>query len=416
MNKKRVIWEKPWGYQEGILISISLLLLGFILEVATGGRGVLQLLQYPNNIYIGIGVIICIVILSFFRKKIAIVQWLESIPAAISSIGLLLFVSLLMGLTMQYDNNAPDLIRKLGLTHVVSSWPYLFANLFLLISLGLTSLKNIYTFNWNKLGFIISHVGLWLVLFGANFGSVQVQRLQMTIPEGGISNSAFDPSTNLSTTLPFALRLDDFIMEEYNPKLGLVEHSTGNLFNEKGKSTIVTDSGAVGSIKDWKITVLDYIYSSAKAGDSYHFINEMGACPSAYIVATNNSGKTVEGWVCCGSFNKPFESLRLNNDYSLVMLLPEPKEFTSVIDILRKDREPERIYLEVNKPVVIDGWKIYQMSYDSELGRWSDKTVIELITDPWLKLVYFGIFLMLAGALYMFWMGSKNNTNTVKNK
>ena len=91
------------------------------------------------------------------------------------------------------------------------------------------------------------------------------------------------------------------------------------------------------------------------------------------------------------------------------MLFPEPKEYISKIEILTTERPPESISLEVNKPYYIDGWKLYQMGYDYELGRWSNTSIIEVIRDPWLRIVYAGIFMMLAGAMFMFWVGSKKN-------
>jgi len=415
MNKKRKIWEQPWKYKEGILISIALLLLGFILEFVTDGQGIAHIVEYPFNLYFGFGLIFALIVISIFNNRSPLTIWLQSIPAAICSIGLLLFVSLLMGLTLQYDQSAPEIIRKLGLSHVMTSWPYMLANLFLLLSLGLTTIKNLRTFHWNKLGFIVSHLGLWIVLFGANFGSIQVERLQMELQEGYMNNQAINKSTNTYQTMPFAIRLIDFVLEEYNPKIGLVIHETGKLYTDKTTKTITVDSSAYGKIEDWEITIKDYIYTSSKAGDKYYFINEIGAAPSALISAQNSKGNIVEGWVSCGSFNRPFESLKLNDKFSIVMLLPEPKEFVSVIEILTKDNKPKILELEVNKPVVVGDWKLYQMSYDSELGIWSETSVIELIRDPWLKAVYMGIFLMLAGALYMFWMGSRKPEET-KNK
>ena len=57
--------------------------------------------------------------------------------------------------------------------------------------------------------------------------------------------------------------------------------------------------------------------------------------------------------------------------------------------------------VEVNKPVEVDGWKIYQYGYDTQMGAMSQYSILELIRDPWLPLVYTGIYMMLAGALLM---------------
>ena len=39
------------------------------------------------------------------------------------------------------------------------------------------------------------------------------------------------------------------------------------------------------------------------------------------------------------------------------------------------------------------------MSYDDRMGRWSELSVVELISDPWLPVVYVGIFLLIAGGV-----------------
>ena len=58
--------------------------------------------------------------------------------------------------------------------------------------------------------------------------------------------------------------------------------------------------------------------------------------------------------------------------------------------------------IEVNRPMEIEGWKIYQLSYDETKGRWSDISVFELVRDPWLPVVYTGIIMMMAGAICLF--------------
>ena len=79
-----------------------------------------------------------------------------------------------------------------------------------------------------------------------------------------------------------------------------------------------------------------------------------------------------------------------------------PRRFASDIQILTKTGEDIRTTIEVNKPVEVDGWKIYQYGYDTQMGDMSQISILELVSDPWLPLVYTGIYMMLAGAVCMF--------------
>jgi hypothetical protein len=52
------------------------------------------------------------------------------------------------------------------------------------------------------------------------------------------------------------------------------------------------------------------------------------------------------------------------------------------------------------------GWKLYQLSYDERFGKYSPTSTIELVKDPWLPVVYLGVFMMIAGAIYLFFIGN----------
>jgi ABC-type transport system involved in cytochrome c biogenesis permease subunit len=78
-----------------------------------------------------------------------------------------------------------------------------------------------------------------------------------------------------------------------------------------------------------------------------------------------------------------------------------PKRFASEIQILTKTGKNIETIVEVNKPYEIDGWKIYQYGYDTQMGAMSQTSILELVNDPWLPLVYSGIYLMLAGVLLL---------------
>ena len=76
-----------------------------------------------------------------------------------------------------------------------------------------------------------------------------------------------------------------------------------------------------------------------------------------------------------------------------------PKRFASEIKILTKSGKRIETTIDVNKPYEVDGWKIYQYSYDTQMGAQSQISILELVSDPWLPLVYIGFYMMLAGAV-----------------
>jgi len=89
-----------------------------------------------------------------------------------------------------------------------------------------------------------------------------------------------------------------------------------------------------------------------------------------------------------------------------------PRRFASDIQIQTKSGKNIQTTVEVNKPVEVDGWKIYQYGYDTQMGAMSQTSILELVSDPWLPLVYTGIYMMLAGAICLFiFGGKKKNVN-----
>ena len=85
-----------------------------------------------------------------------------------------------------------------------------------------------------------------------------------------------------------------------------------------------------------------------------------------------------------------------------------PKRFASDVTVYTKDGKNVTGTVEVNKPLKVNGWKIYQYGYDVMRGPDSAYSVFQLVRDPWLPWVYFGIFMMLAGAVcLMFFMAPK---------
>ena len=81
-----------------------------------------------------------------------------------------------------------------------------------------------------------------------------------------------------------------------------------------------------------------------------------------------------------------------------------PRRFASDISVCAEDGKRIRGTVEVNQPLKVNGWKIYQYGYDTMLGSKSPYSIFLLVKDPWLPAVYTGIFLMLAGALSLLFL------------
>ena len=76
--------------------------------------------------------------------------------------------------------------------------------------------------------------------------------------------------------------------------------------------------------------------------------------------------------------------------------------FAAYVFVYTIDKQTKDACIDVNKPLSIAGWKIYQLSYDETKGKWSRMSVFELVRDPWLPIVYTGILMMIAGAIGLF--------------
>jgi len=79
-----------------------------------------------------------------------------------------------------------------------------------------------------------------------------------------------------------------------------------------------------------------------------------------------------------------------------------PKRFASEVSVFTKQGASFDAVIEVNKPLKVNGWKIYQYGYDEQAGVESSISILQLVKDPWLPFVYIGIYMMLAGALSLF--------------
>ena len=79
-----------------------------------------------------------------------------------------------------------------------------------------------------------------------------------------------------------------------------------------------------------------------------------------------------------------------------------PRRFASDILLITESGKCVKATVDVNKPVEVEGWEIYQYGYDMAAGPTSQISIFELVRDPWLPVVYVGIGMLLLGAVCLF--------------
>ena len=406
------MWNFPWKFKESFAIAFGLIIVGFALEIVTP-TVFKSPLEYPENILVGIGFILILVLVRVVFSKNHFVRWLSGVPAAISAISVLALLTLLMGFIPQEDSFSP-LFNKIGLTHLLQSWPFLFIVIYFEVILGLTILRRLWKPQWKDLSFGLNHLGLWIIVFAVAFGRGDLKRWNMYINEGETVWYAYD-SEEKKHELDFAFKLKDFTIEQYNPKVAIFSSDDYSVPKKYKDALFEVEEGRSQSIGNWKINI-DTVYNYAiNQGDRYFKNKTPGSAFAAYIEVYNEkSGKVREGWVSPGSYRMKPAALKLSNQYVVSLTQPEPKRYSSDLVLYTKDGVKKPVTLEVNKPFKIKGWKVYQQGYNERKGRWSELTILEIVKDPWLPVVYTGIFMLMAGAVMLFWSGRRKQKHEPK--
>lgn len=399
------MWSKPWSYKEGGIIGAGLWVIGFLLQITVGDIH-WSLFAYPVNLVVLVVYIIGLIGMHLLRKRVYLFGWMSHSSVAISSLIGVAGITILMGFVRQAPSGHSS-TDMLGFSQMVASWPFVLLYLWMVTVLGLTILRAAYPLKVRRLSFLLNHTGLFVALIAATLGNADMQRLKMTTRIGNAEWRATDSYGRL-IELPLAIELKDFTIDEYPPKLMLIDNETGRTLPEKSPVHLLLEEGvAQGSLQDWQLTIRQSIPMAASVAteDTLKFtdFHSMGATYAVYLKATNRQTQiTQEGWVSCGSFLFPYKALRLDSLTSLVMPEREPQRFASEVKIYTQEGTITEGTIEVNRPMEIEGWKIYQLSYDETKGRWSDVSIFELVRDPWLPVVYTGIILMMLGAVCLF--------------
>ena len=361
------MWNKPWNLKEGVAIVAGLLLVGLLLQFSIGPLDWVLFLWPANGITL-IVLIIALILFYLLRKKVYFFRFMMTMQAAIPAIAASALLTIIMGLSRQ--------------------------------------------------------------------GCADMQRLKMYCEKGQPEWLGLDALNNVHE-LPIAIQLNQFTIDEYPPKLMVIDKMGRPIPYKKPEVLLIDDNFKQGNIAGWHINVnkkiedaipkqlagmiknmpmqmkgmlrMDSLGMAIKTG-GYIQSSMAGSACALSITATKGKDRK-EGWITCGSYQFPLETLKLGDGKSLVMASREPKRFASKVNIYTQDGKNILTEIEVNKPFKVNGWKIYQLSYNEQMGKWSNVSVFELVRDPWLSVVYVGIYLLIIGAIGMFLTASKKKEN-----
>ena len=409
-NGKR-LWQYPWSYRESFILSCTLIVLGFIAELVFQGHRV-PFPHRPVNLIILFTSILFLVIVHIFLGKTVVIKWFSSIPCSISAIISFTGLVLLMGFIRQEGEGQSKWVEQLGLNHLKNSWPFLFIEVYFFLSLGLVVLRRSSPFTRKNLGFLLNHFGLWLTLMAVAMGTGDLQRLRVSLFENADYTDKGIKISHEIYNLPFSLKLLDFRMETYNPKIMLSDSMGGIPEKHKGELLPIIENNSEYKLSNYSITILNILPSAARTDSGYvPSVAPMAATAALVHVKNKISGDSVTNWLCSGSLVMLPEYILLEKNLGLWLLRPEPRKFESLMVIKTRLGAVDTVTVEVNKPYKTRGWNFYQVGYEEKMGPASQLSIIEAVYDPWLPLVYTGIFLMIAGALYLFWLGRGVRSN-----
>ncbi|GET45793.1 cytochrome c biogenesis protein ResB [Capnocytophaga felis] len=395
-------FHKSNQYRYSVLIALLSVLLGLILQYFLGSIPK-SWFSFPQNIVGGLAFVLLNTAIFFLFKKKNFINLHSSTPFAIVTVITLGLLTIGLG-SISVDkghHQTSPLILQFGLDDITKTWYFALVFLMALTNLWLAILKRSVVYQAKNITFLLNHFGLWLVMFAGVLGQGDLIRLKMDLRKDQIEWRATDDYGNV-IQLPIAMELKSFDIDIYPNKLFVIDSLGNSLPKSKPEGFMLEKDGSEGKIMDWKITQHTYYEKAVPESDSTYVSHGMwGATNAAFVTVENlKTGVKKQEWISAGNFQLPPRTIELDAQHTLVMAPAEARKFQSEVVIYQKNTEQVRNEkIEVNHPVKVDGWKVYQVSYDERMGRWSDLSVVELVLDPWLPVVYTGIFILMAGGI-----------------
>jgi hypothetical protein len=256
---------------------------------------------------------------------------------------------------------------------------------------------------------LLLHLGSILVLAGGMWGSNAGHAMQKElfgldrITKGLMKMEISDrtPQSRVAVEdssdtleLPFSVRLQAFRLEYYTPGYLLIQSRTGQTWK------LPADAGAQVSLGDLGKMTVERVFQNFKLAleEGKHVAYDApGDSNPALQVRMEKPDGTATAGLVFAQFEPMFpEPIDLNLSYQRTV-----KDYISELEIVQDGKVVAAKAIEVNHPLHYGGYHFYQHSLDEDArGRY---TVLMVVSDSGLNLVYGGYMMLAAGVFWHFW-------------
>ena len=266
-------------------------------------------------------------------------------------------------------------------------------------------------------GLFLINAGVICIIIGALAGSTDANNLMkkylkidkvhkgiMQLYKGQIQNVVlldnFDiekaPQSGPAGRLPFSIKLTNFRIEFYEPGILYVETPQKQFWHIEAKEGTEKDLGPeTGKIRILKVFKnLQRTTEDGKTVDKD--VPDEGFNGAVEIEYTTAFGSKIKKYIYAIMPNPVLPEDKIFVSYKILQI----RGVFSDIEIIKDDKVAASGTIEVNKPFHYDGYNIYQFNFDPQAGQFS---VLKVVSDTGLSIVYTGFVLLIIGVFWYFW-------------
>lgn len=260
---------------------------------------------------------------------------------------------------------------------IVSSKLFIFVSIILCLNIFLCSFLKIINRNKLRIHFYLIHFGIIVVILGFMTSSVSRFEADVELKKGEEKDEV--EFNGYLYRIPFKIRLNSFEIIYYkNPTLFIT-------INEK---RYPCQNGTEIKYNN-DLYKIERCFNDFAIDTNGKYINRTSYFNNPAAVLSLNGSERIWLFLNKGShFNQ-------NLPLTLKLLDADIKDFISDIDIFHLGKR-YNFKVSVNKPVLFNGYKIYQMGYDPLEG---EHTVLTIKRDKLAWIVFVGFILISGGAL-----------------